>query len=147
MREARRPAPILTPDNAFFWEACERGEFVAQRCGACGVLAHPPRPMCPRCHSLAREVTRLSGRGEVYSWIVPRHPAPIGFAEAPVVALIQLEEGLRLVSNVVGVAPEAMRNGLRVEVAFEPTAGGRAVPVFRAVAAALPSETRTERRP
>jgi uncharacterized OB-fold protein len=131
MSEPTRPAPILTPDTAFFWEACGRGELVAQRCGACGALAHPPRPMCPRCHSLAREVARLSGRGEVWSWIVPRHPAPIGFAEPPVVALIQLDEGLRLVSNVVGVAIDRMRNGLRVEVAFEPTAGGRAVPVFR----------------
>ena len=93
-------------------------------------LAHPPRPMCPHCHSLRREVARLSGRGAVYSWIVPRHPAPIGFAEAPVVALIQLDEGLRLVSNVIGVPVAEMRNGLRVKVAFEPTVGGRAVPVF-----------------
>jgi uncharacterized OB-fold protein len=138
MTEPTRPAPVLTPDNAFFWEACERGELVAQRCGACGELAHPPRPMCPHCHSVERELAHLSGRGEVYSWIVPRHPAPIGFAEAPIVALIQLDEGLRLVSNVVGVAPGAMRNGLRVEVAFEPTAGGRAVPVFRAQPAASP---------
>ncbi len=61
--EPTRPAPILTPDNAFFWEACERGELVAQRCGACGRLAHPPRPMCPHCHSLAREIVQLSGRG------------------------------------------------------------------------------------
>jgi uncharacterized OB-fold protein len=87
--------------------------------------------MCPRCHSLQREVVRLSGRGSVYSWIVPRHPAPIGFAEAPVVALIALDEGLRLVSNVVGVPVAEMHNGLRVEVAFEPTAAGHAVPVFR----------------
>ena len=135
MSEPTRPAPILTPDGAFFWEACERGELVAQRCGACGALAHPPRPMCPHCRSTRREVARLSGRGEVWSWIVPRHPAPIGFAQAPVVALIRLDEGLTLVSNVVGVASDAMRNGLRVTVAFAPTAGGRAVPVFRAAEA------------
>jgi uncharacterized OB-fold protein len=132
MSEPTRPAPIVTADNAFFWEACTRGELVAQRCGACGVLAHPPRPMCPHCHATQREVARLSGRGEVWSWIVPRHPAPIGFAEPPVVALIRLEEGITLVSNVVGVAPDAMRNGLRVAVAFEPTANDMAVPVFRA---------------
>jgi hypothetical protein len=131
MSEPSRPAPILTPDSAFFWEACERGELVAQRCGACGALAHPPRPMCPQCHATQREVARLSGLGRVFSWTVPRHPAPLGFAEPPVVALVRLDEGLTLVSNVVGVAPAAMRNGLRVAVAFEPTAGGRAVPVFR----------------
>ena len=131
MPEPTRPAPILTPDNAFFWEAAARGELVAQRCGDCGDLQHPPRPICPKCHSSKREVARLSGRGEVYSWIVPRHPAAIGFAEAPIVALIALDEGLRLVSNVVGLAHDQIRNGLRVEVAFEPTAGGHAVPVFR----------------
>jgi len=131
MPEPTRPAPILTPDNAFFWEAAARGELVAQRCGDCGDLQHPPRPICPKCHSPKREVARLSGRGEVYSWIVPRHPAAMGFAEAPIVALIALDEGLRLVSNVVGLAHGEIRNGLRVEVAFEPTVGGHAVPVFR----------------
>jgi len=131
MTEPVRPAPVLTPDTAFFWEACARGELVAQRCGDCGELAHPPRPMCPRCHSLRREIARLSGRGEVYSWIVPRHPAPIGFAEPPVVALIQLDEGIRLVSNLIGVATDQVRNGMRVTVEFAATAGGYAVPVFR----------------
>ena len=131
MTEATRPAPIFTPDTAFFWEACERGELVAQRCGDCGALAHPPRPMCPRCHSLRRGTLRLSGRGEVYSWIVPRHPAPIAFAEPPIVALIQLDEGIRLVSNLVGVAIDDVQTGIRVHVEFAPTAGGHAVPVFR----------------
>jgi uncharacterized OB-fold protein len=69
----------------------------------------------------------------VLSWIVPRHPAPIGFDEPPIVALVDLEEGIRLVSNLVGVAPGAIPPHLRVEVAFAPTAGGRAVPVFRPV--------------
>jgi hypothetical protein len=142
---ATRPDPIVTADNAFFWEACVRGELVAQRCGACGAFAHPPRPMCPRCHGTEREVVQLSGRGEVWSWIVPRHPAPIGFAEAPIVALIALAEGVRLVSNVVGIAPESMRNGLRVEVAFEPTAGGKAVPVFRIAYPASDAQRRAQR--
>jgi uncharacterized OB-fold protein len=88
---------------------------------------------------------QLSGRGEVWSWIVPRHPAPIGFAEAPIVALIALAEGVRLVSNVVGIAPESMRNGLRVEVAFEPTAGGKAVPVFRIAYPASDAQRRAQR--
>jgi uncharacterized OB-fold protein len=131
MSAATRPDPVLTPDTAFFWEACARGELVAQRCGDCGALAHPPRPMCPNCRSLRREVARLSGRGEVHSWILPRHPAPIGFAEPPVVALIQLDEGIRVVSNLVGVPIPEVRNGMRVEVGFAPTAGGHAVPVFR----------------
>ncbi len=134
MSEPTRPAPIITADNAFFWEGAERGELVAQRCRACGDLQHPPRPMCPKCHSVAREIVKLAGRGEVHSWIIPRHPAPIGFSGPPIVALIQLDEGIRLVSNVVGVAANAVRNGMRVEVCFEPTAGGHSVPVFRPAA-------------
>jgi hypothetical protein len=87
--------------------------------------------MCPACHSLRRENVKLSGRGTVASWVIPRHPAPLGFAEAPIVALIELEEGIRLVSNIIEAQPDAVRNGLAVEVTFAPTRGGRAVPVFR----------------
>jgi uncharacterized OB-fold protein len=126
-----RPDPIETPDTAFFWAAAARGELVALGCADCGDLRHPPRPMCPRCHSTRRREVRLSGRGRVASWILPRHPAPIGFGEAPIVALVDLEEGLRLVTNLVEVAPEAITPRMRVEVAFAPTAGGRQVPVFR----------------
>ena len=128
---AIRPDPIVTPDAAFFWEGAKRHELLAQCCASCGDLQHPPRPMCPRCHSVQREPVRLSGRGQVYSWIIPRHPPPVGFAQPPIVALIQLEEGIRLLSNVVGVADGQMLLGMEVEVQFEPTAGGYAVPVFR----------------
>ena len=76
-------------------------------------------------------MVRLSGRGEVYSWIIPRHPPPVGFAQPPIVALIQLEEGIRLVSNIVGAAAGQVAIGMKVEVQFEPTVGGYAVPVFR----------------
>jgi len=126
-----RPDPIVTRDTDFYWEGALRGELLGQACAACGKLRHPPRPMCPHCHSVERKVVRLSGRGEVYSWIVPRHPAPVGFAESPVVALVELEEGIRIVSNVVGAAPGQVRQGLPVEVRFEPTRSGKAVPVFR----------------
>ena len=101
-----RPDPVYTADAAFFWEGVARGELLGQRCADCSRLVHPPRPMCPSCHSLKRETVRLSGRGKVYSWVIPRHPAPLGFAESPIVALIELEEGIRLVSNVIEVSAE-----------------------------------------
>jgi uncharacterized OB-fold protein len=128
-----RPDPIETPDTAFFWAAAARGELVALACADCGELRHPPRPMCPACHSTRRVERRLSGRGRVLAWVLPRHPAPIGFAEPPLVALVDLEEGIRLVSNLVEVASGAIAPGMPVEVTFAPTAGGRAVPVFRPV--------------
>ncbi len=126
-----RIAPIVTPDAKSFWDAADRGEFVGQKCGDCGVFTFPPRPMCPHCHSLKREEVPLSGRGTVHAWTVPRHPHPFGFKEAPIVAVIQLEEGTRMVSNVVGVRPEDMQMDLAVEVSFEPTMNNHKVPVFR----------------
>ncbi len=92
--------------------------------------------MCPHCHSLKRLEVPLSGRGTVHAWTVPRHPHPFGFKEAPVVAVIQLEEGTRMVSNVVGVAPEDMRMDMPVEVMFEDTMNKHKVPVFRPRSAA-----------
>ena len=128
-----RLAPIVTLDAKFFWDAADKGEFVGEQCADCGKLRFPPRPMCPYCHSVKREVVPLSGRGTVYSWILPRHPMPFGFKEAPIVATIELEEGehYRLVSNLYGVALEDVKAGMPVEVFFEPTMGNHQVPVFR----------------
>jgi uncharacterized OB-fold protein len=128
---ATRPDPVFTPDAVFFWEGAGRGELLGQRCAECHKLVFPPRPMCPACHSVKREVVKLSGRGTVYSWIRPRHPPPVGFAEAPIVALIELEEGTRFVSNLVEIDFSEVRAGLAVEVTFVPTRGGKTVPVFR----------------
>jgi uncharacterized protein len=129
--KATRLKPIVTLDIKFFWDACDRGELVAERCADCRKFRFPPRPMCPHCHSLKRDHVKLSGRGSVYSWIRPRHPQPVGFTEPPIVALIDLEEGFRLVSNLYGVEFEQIKPGLAVEVFFEPTLGNRKVPVFR----------------
>jgi uncharacterized OB-fold protein len=131
---ATRMAPIVTPDTKFFWEAADRGQFVGQKCGECGKYTFPPRPMCPRCHSLQREVVPLSGRGAILSWTVPRHPPAFGFKEAPIVVVVRLEEGVNFVSNLVGARLEQVSAGMQVEVLFEPTAGDHQVPVFRPVA-------------
>jgi uncharacterized protein len=128
-----RLAPIVTPDAKFFWDAADRGEFVGQKCGKCARYTFPPRPMCPHCHSLEREVVPLAGRGTVQSWTVPRHPPAFGFKEPPVVAVIRLQEGVNFVSNVVGVELEDLRIGMPVAVLFEPTMGGHKVPVFKPV--------------
>ena len=127
--------PIVTPDAQFFWDGADRGELLAQRCTGCSQFHHPPRPMCPDCFSVKQEEVKLSGRGTVYTWIRPHHPAPFGFSEPITVALIDLEEGIRLVSNLYGVAFEEIKAGLPVEVFFEPTKGGHKVPVFRPRAA------------
>lgn len=130
-----RPAPLLTEDNAFFWEAATAHRLVAQRCADCGRFRHPPRPMCPECNSLAVEIVELSGRGTIYSFSIIHHP-PSPFFEHPVLAvLVELAERIRLVSNLIDVDPSTIQGtsliGERVEVTFVPTAGEQAVPVFR----------------
>ncbi len=126
-----RIAPIVTPDAKTFWEAADREEFIGQKCSDCGKFRFPPRPMCPHCHSLKREEVKLSGRGTVYTWAVPRHPPPFGFREPPIIAVIALDEGIRMVSNVVGVKIEDMKHDMPVEVTFEDTMNKHKVPVFR----------------
>jgi uncharacterized OB-fold protein len=128
---AKRPAPLLTDDSAFFWEAAREGRLVAQRCRICDRVRHPPRPMCPHCHSLEFEVVTLSGRGSLYSYAILHHPQHPAFDYPVVAALVDLEEGIRLVSNLAGIAPEEIEIGMELEVAFEPTENGGAVPVFR----------------
>ena len=127
-----RIAPIVTTDAKFFWDAADQEQFLGQKCGDCGKFTFPPRPMCPHCFSLKREHVPLCGRGRVVSYTIPRHPPPFGFKEAPIVALIELEEGIRFVSNVVGIKPEEVKMDMAVEVAFEPTMNNHKVPVFKA---------------
>jgi uncharacterized OB-fold protein len=129
-----RPDPVVTSDTRFFWEGVERGKLLAQQCQECKAFRHPPRAMCPGCNSLQWDAVPLSGKGEVYSWLLPRHPLVPDFESPLIVALIDLEEGIRLLSNVIGISPDDLDNGQAVEVCYAPTKGGKAVPVFKPVA-------------
>jgi uncharacterized protein len=134
----RRSSPIVTDDSAVFWEAAAEQRLVAQRCGDCGRLRHPPRPMCPQCNSLSIEVLELSGRGTLYSYSVLHHPQHPAFDYPVLAALVDLDEGVRLVSSLTGVEPADIRIGMPLEVDFEAREGGTCVPVFRP-RAAVPS--------
>ena len=128
-----RPAPILTEDNQFFWDAAAQDRLVARRCRGCGRLHHPPRPVCPACHSLEYEIVDLAGAGTVYSYAVLHHPQHPRFSYPLVAVLVDLDEGIRVVSNLVGVEPAEVRIGMPVRVTFASTADDLAVPVFEAV--------------
>ena len=128
-----RPDPIQRIDSAFFWEACERGELVVQKCEPCNKLWHPPRAICPQCHATQKTEQKLSGLGIVLSWARQVRPASFGFKESPWIILVELDEGVRFVSNLESeTAPEY---GMRVSVEFAETSGGKAVPVFKAAEA------------
>ena len=130
MTGPRRPAPVVTDDNAVYWDAAAQGRLVAQQCGDCGVLRHPPRPMCPHCQSLSIDVVPLSGRGNLYSYAILHHPQAPAFDYPVLAALVDLEEGVRILSELAGIAPDDIRIGMPLAVGFAPTVDGYSVPVF-----------------
>lgn len=132
-----KPLPLANEDSQEYWEACKRGELRVQKCGDCGHLRFPPAVLCPRCLSERHSWEKTSGRGKVYTFIVvhrPQHPA--FYEDVPYnVAIIDLDEGPRMHSRVVGCANEEIRIGMRVEVVFEKKNDDVTMPYFRPVAA------------
>lgn len=129
------PKPGITHDNRFFWEGLAQHRLLIQRCASCGRLQHPPAPMCPGCHGFEMDAIEASGRGTVHSFVVAHHPPIPPFAYPNVIALVELEEGTRLVSRLVGVEPEDVAIGMRVAVEFERIDDEFVVHQFRCVPA------------
>jgi uncharacterized protein len=125
-----RPAPVVTYDNRGFWEAARERRLVTQRCTSCGRLSHPPRPMCPQCHSLDQEFIDVAGTGTIYSYTILHHPQNPAFDYPVLAVLVDLDEGPRILSNLVNCPADRIRIGMPVRVTFEPTADDMAVPVF-----------------
>jgi uncharacterized OB-fold protein len=128
-----RPAPPVGRDNAFFWEGVEAGELRIQKCNGCGALHHPPAPLCDRCGSSDQGYVVASGRGVVYSHVTHHYPKLPGVELPHVVLLVELEEGVRVVSEL--AEPGPVRIGMPVQVAFTKVPGGGLRPTFREVTA------------
>jgi uncharacterized protein len=126
------PLPVPGPDDAPYWRALEQLVLMIQRCSECGSVRHPPQPRCGHCASAAHSWELASGLGTVYSFTIVHHPPNPELVHAVpyVVALIELEEGPRVVSNVVGVDPERVTIGQRVKVHFDPVGAGMVLPRF-----------------
>jgi len=133
MSDAKRPLPKPTPISAGFWEATARRELVLQRCHGCRSWRHYPQPMCPSCHSMEWGWERASGRGEIYSFVVAHRAFQAFWADKVpyVIATIELEEGVRMVDDMLELPPEQARIGLPVEVWFADTADGIVLPKWR----------------
>jgi uncharacterized OB-fold protein/acyl dehydratase len=129
----RRLRPPLGHDNQWWWEGVAAGELRIQRCQDCGTLRHPPRPMCGQCQSLAWDWVVSKGAGAVHSYVVLHHPPVPGYDYPLPVALIDLDEGTRIVANVVGCAPGAIRVGMRVQARIEAADDELKLPFFHPV--------------
>lgn len=126
-----RLAPTITPDTQFFWDGVTDHKLLIQRCARCATLRHPPRPMCPTCNSLEWDTVESSGKGTLYSFVMPQHPPFPWFEPGYIVALVDLEEGTRLVSNLVDIDPDDAAIGMAVEVFYEHFDDGLVLPQFR----------------
>jgi uncharacterized OB-fold protein len=135
MSEYRKPLPVADDLSRPYWEAARHGVLVIQRCAACATYVHYPKAACPRCGSPDLRPTPVSGRGTVHTFTVSHYVGAPGFEnETPyVIALVELEEqpGLRLISNLRGCPPTAVRVGMPVEVTFEEVTPEVTLPQFK----------------
>jgi uncharacterized protein len=135
MNDKPKAAPIrptINDVNRPFWDGCGRGQLLLQRCSHCARLRYPAAVVCPNCLAPEARWQPMSGRGQVFSFVIfhrAYHPAWEG--KVPyTVALIELDEGPVMLSNVVGVDPAELAVGLPVAVAFETVDDSLAIPVF-----------------
>jgi uncharacterized OB-fold protein len=132
-KESKKPLPRIDEENKWFWEASARHELVLQKCAECALLRFYPRALCPSCLSPKTEYLRASGRGKVYTFTVTHQNQAPGFRdELPyVMAYVQLDEGPRVLTNIVSTSPDDVKIGMPVEVVFEDVAEGLAIPKFK----------------
>jgi len=136
MAEYDKPLPIPSAESQAYWEALRERRLMMPRCDDCRRHWFPPALLCPHCNSAAWTWTQTSGRGRIFSYVVYHrvyHPAFA--AEVPyAVAVIELDEGPRMISNVVGIAPDKLVCDMPVEVVFEAVTDAITLPKFRPVA-------------
>jgi uncharacterized OB-fold protein len=127
------PTPVVNADSREYWEGARSDRLLIRKCGACGKTHFLPRHLCPECWSTDLEWIQSSGRGTVHSFtVIRRAPLPAFVGRVPyVVALIDLEEGPRMMANILGDDALATKIGDPVEVCFEERAEGAKVPQFK----------------
>lgn len=126
-----RPVPIPTPETQHFWDGTKENKLLLQRCTSCEAAYFPPRPFCPVCSSREVAVEQASGRGFLYSYVISHRPHP-AFDGPYSIAVVELDEGPRMMTNIVGCdqTPEALELDMAVEVTFEPITDEITLPLF-----------------
>ncbi len=133
MAEYRKPLPVAGwEETKEYWEGCRVHELRIQRCRDCGTYRWYPRPLCHECSSTNTEWVKASGRGTLYSWTVVFHPtSAVWTDEVPyIVAIVELEEGVRMLSNMVDCPSEELKVGVAVDVAFDDVTDSVTLPNF-----------------
>ena len=130
----RKPVPVPTPETQFFWDKCKEHELWLQRCQTCQHVFFYPRMHCPECLSDNVPGFRASGKGTLWTYMINHRPVPGFEDDAPyAIAVVQLEEGPRMMSNIVGIenTPENLILDMALEVVFEDATEEISIPKFR----------------
>jgi uncharacterized OB-fold protein len=124
--------PEPTPETRHFWEGCKAGELRLQRCTDCGHSYFPPRAFCPKCASRDVEVYAASGKATLYSYVINHRPRPDMGTEPHSIAVVELAEGPRMMTNIVGCpqTPEALQLDMPVQVTFQKESDDISLPLF-----------------
>ena len=132
MAEYPKPVPRPTPETEHYWEGTKAGELRLQKCDDCAHVYFPPRPFCPKCASRSVDVFAASGKARLYSYVI-NHRAPPNWNPPYAIAVVELEEGPRMMTNIVECeqTPEALVLDMPLEVTFEQRGDDIALPVFR----------------
>jgi len=135
-KKYKKPVPRIDEESKGFWEACQRHELYLQKCRACGAFRYYPRALCPACLSSETEWVLSSGRGSVYTYTVTHQNQAPGFRDdlPYVLAYVELEEGVRMLTNIVGCAPQDVHIGMPVEVSFDDVTPEVSLPKFKPAA-------------
>ena len=133
MPEISKPIPAITPDMRDFFEGARAGRLMVQKCDSCGTLRFPAHELCSKCNSTDSRWVPVCGRGEVFSFNIMHQLYHPGFAkEVPyAVVMVELEEGCKFVSNLLGIKPHEIKCGMPVEVTFEKLNDEVSMPKFR----------------
>ncbi len=132
MAEGKRPLPKPTPETQHFWEGAKAGELKLQSCNECAKTYFPPRPFCPGCGSRDVKVVDASGKAKLHSYVIHARPAP-GFDPPYAIAVVELAEGPRMMTNIVGCpqTPEALQLDMDLEVTFVKQTDDISLPMFK----------------
>jgi uncharacterized protein len=137
MAEYNKPIPVPSSESKPYWDGLRDHKLLMPRCDACQGYWFPPSLLCPRCNSAKWTWTAASGLGRIFSYVVYHRVYHPGFAdEVPyAVAVIELDEGPRMISNVIGIAPDKLVCDMKVEVVYQTITEAITLPKFKPVAA------------
>ncbi len=133
MAEAKRARPVPTPETQHFWDGTKAGELRLQTCDDCAKTYFPPRPFCPGCGSRKVSIVKASGKATLYSYVINHRPAAPGFTPPYAIAVVELTEGPRMMTNIVDCpqTPEALVLDMKLEATFEKLDEAITLPMFK----------------